>query len=86
MNLDEDGYLDAEMVTRIAKLFYIEIVDMKLIFGPSINRAANKRKVRQNLRVYYPVKMKWGDKLPMTVRLLVKITTPIKLNLVNKDG
>ena len=37
-------------------------------------------------RVYIPTNVEWGDTLHMTMRLVVKITTPVKLNLKNKEN
>lgn len=58
----------------------------------AIDRETNNRisynqveQSKPNFRAFVPNDMQWGDKLAMTMRLVVKITTPVKLNLVNKD-
>ena len=33
-----------------------------------------------------PSEISFGDKLAMTMRILVKVTTPVKLNLITQEG
>ena len=75
------------------EMFDMEVVEMDQTFGLSIDREANTRIAfnnvktkKPNFKVFVPGDMQWGDELEMTIRLLVKITTPVKLNLVSKDG
>ena len=71
-------------------MFDVEVIDIEQIFGLSIDRATNNRTVfnkvqnnKPNFRAYVPIELSWGDKILMTMKILVKITTPVKLSLVN---
>ena len=71
----------------------MEVVDFENVFGVSLDRETNNRlaynrhsQIRPNLRTYIPAEIKWNDSLAMTMRVVVKITTPIKLNLEQADG
>ena len=77
----------------IDNLFDMEIVNSFQYSGLSIDRETNKtiefRKidsVRSDYKGYVPKQMYWGDKLNISWCLLVKISTPIKLNLINTEG
>ena len=70
----------------------MEVVEIEQVFGCGIDRAANNRikfneikNGKANFRAYVPVEIYRGDELPMTMRVVVKITTPVKLNLLTKD-
>ena len=82
----------------VDKWFKIEIVDMENIFGVSIDREINNRIVYHSMepnetkrpkfpkgRTYIPAELQWNDKLTMIMRLVVKVTTPVKLNLILED-
>ena len=41
---------------------------------------------KENFNIYMPEIKSMGEKLPLTFKLLVRIETPLKLNLRLKDG
>ena len=93
MNQEAVAEVDISDDATFNELFDMEVIDMDQTFGLSIDRASNTRIAfnnvktkKPNFKVFVPADMQWGDELEMTIRLLVKITTPIKLNLVNKEG
>ena len=36
--------------------------------------------------MYVPNEVLWGDSLSTIIRFIIKVTTPVKLNLTNKEG
>ena len=71
----------------------MEIIDFENVFGVSLDRETNNQMTfnrvsqrRLNFRTYIPAELQWNDTLAMTLRVVVKITTPIKLNLEKADG
>ena len=77
----------------VDNLFEMEVVDAFQYSGLSVDRETNEtiafNKInsgRSDYKGYVPKLMHWGDKLNISWSLLVKITTPIKLNLINAEG
>lgn len=77
----------------IDSLFDMEIVNSFQYSGLSVDRETNKtiefrkiESVKSDYKGYVPKVMHWGDNLNISWSLLVKITTPIKLNLINTEG
>ena len=77
---------------KMNKVFDIEVIEMDKTLGLSIDREANTKLAHITVhedeywKIYFPANMQYGDQLELTRRVLVKIKTPIKLNLINKDG
>ena len=85
--------VDDGMDAVFDELFDVEVIDMEQVLGLSIDRDSNNRiaynRIQTNkkmFRSYVPHELKWGDALDMTMRLVVKMTTPVKLNLRNKEN
>ena len=77
----------------LSDYFKMEVIDFENVFGVSLDRETNNRVVyrpvsqrRPNLRTYVPTELEWNDTLAMTMRVVVKITTPIKLNLIQEKA
>ena len=93
MNNEASLVMDETMDLLIDELFDMEVVDASQYFGLSVDRETNERiaynKINANkpsYKGYVPKIIGWGDKLSMSMCLLVKITTPIKLNLINTNS
>ena len=93
MNNEAAVVMDETMDLLIDELFDMEVVDASQYFGLSVDRETNERIAynrintkKPNYKGYVPKIMSWGDKLSMSMCLLVKITTPIKLNLIDTKG
>ena len=91
--MNNPGTLEETQDAEIDKLFEIEVIDIEQIFGVVIDREQNNRTAfnrvennKLNFRAYVPFMVNLGDKLQMTMKILVKITTPVKLNLVNQSN
>ena len=93
MNNDAEMTIDETMDLLIDDLFEMEVIDASQYFGLSVDRETNERiaynKIntnRPNYMGYVPKIISWGEELNMSMCLLVKITTPIKLNLIDTNG
>ena len=71
----------------------MEVIDFESVFGVSLDRETNNRMVynrvqqrRPALRTYIPAELQWNDTLAMNMRVVVKITTPVKLNLIQEKA
>jgi len=91
--MNNPGILNEHQDAEIDKLFEVEVIDIEQVFGLVIDRATNNQTVfnkvqtkKPNFRAYVPLELNWGDKMQMTMKILVKITTPVKLNLVNLNN
>ena len=70
----------------------MECVDVETILGVHIDREINNRteyKESENMpgigRWYMPKGLRYGNKLPYVMRVVIKVTTPVKLNIVNSE-
>ena len=71
----------------------LEIVDYMQYFGISIDRDYNETKgnhkqtkTKEDYMALIPEIIEWGDELKLLLQLIVRIETPVKLNLINSDG
>ena len=88
-----EGLLTIDKPWLVDEHFEMEVIDVDNVLGVSLDRETNNRTTfnpipnqQRPLRFFIPNNLQWGDKLNMTMRLRIKVTTPIKLNLVNNDG
>ena len=88
-----EGHLTIDKPWLVDEHFEMEVIDVDNVLGVSLDRETNNRTTfnpipnqTKPLRFFIPNNLQWGDKLNMTMRLRIKVTTPIKLNLVNNDG
>ena len=72
----------------------MEVIDYGQTFGAKIDRETNRENrlaktwsaAHRQYDAYVKANVQWGDPMDMNFRMVVKITTDIKLNLINDKG
>ena len=71
----------------------MEVIDWGQYFGANIDRRTNvEQRLNQiatgkkHYNAYVPSNIKWGDDMSMHFRMVVKLETDIKLNLITDEG
>ena len=92
------NFVQVQLLNEQKFEMHMELVDFDQTFGAFIDRELNRdkqvfpiqnnifyRKKHENYTAYMPGIRNYGDKLTVNMELLLKITTNLKLDLVDKE-